>query len=102
MSSQRRYYSAKEKISILRKHFLEGVAVSDLCDEYELQPRQFYRWQQTFFENGELVFNRTREKDKSKHARAMTKLEEKLRKKDEVLAEVMEEYVRLKKKSGEP
>ena len=98
MSKKRNYYSAKEKVTILRKHLLEGVPVSDLCDEYGLQPRLFYQWQQTFFEQGELVFNRQPEKEVTRHAREVSQLEEKLRKKDEVLAEVMEEYVRLKKK----
>ena len=100
MSKKRRYYSAKQKVSILRQHLLEGVAVSDLCDEYGMQPRLFYRWQQTFFEQGEMVFNREPEQEVTRHAREVTKLEQKLRKKDEVLAEVMEEYVQLKKRSG--
>ena len=100
MSKKRKRYSAQEKVSILRQHLLEGVAVSDLCDKYGIQPRLFYSWQQTFFEQGELVFNRQPEKEMTRQAREITALEEKLRKKNEVLAEVMEEYVALKKSSG--
>jgi transposase-like protein len=33
MSKKRRRYRSKEKASILRRHFLDGVSVSDLCDE---------------------------------------------------------------------
>ena len=31
---------------------MEGVPISDLCDELGLQPTVFYRWQKEFFENG--------------------------------------------------
>ncbi len=31
---------------------MEGVPISDLCDELALQPTVFYRWQKEFFENG--------------------------------------------------
>jgi transposase-like protein len=48
----RKASTAEEKVSILRRHLLEHVPVSDLCDEYHLHPTQFYRWQRQFFENG--------------------------------------------------
>ena len=39
-------------MEILRRHLLEGESVSDVCDEYELNPNFFYRWQKRFFERG--------------------------------------------------
>jgi hypothetical protein len=33
MKTKRKQYSGEEKVAILRRHLLEGVAVSDLCDE---------------------------------------------------------------------
>ena len=100
MSKKRRRYSAQEKMAALRKHFVEDVPVSDICDELGIQPRLFYDWQRVLFSSGEQVFNRKTETGMSRHAREMTKLEAKLRQKDEVLAEVMAEYVALKKKGG--
>ncbi len=38
MARKRKQYTGEEKLAILRKHLLEGVAVSDICDEHELQP----------------------------------------------------------------
>jgi transposase-like protein len=35
MSQQRKAYSPEEKVAIVRKHFLDGEAVSDLCDQHE-------------------------------------------------------------------
>jgi transposase-like protein len=100
MSKRRKRYSAKEKVVALRKHFLESVPVSDVCDEYGIQPRLFYDWQRMFFTNGERVFEQKREQGATQHQKEIARLEERLRKKDEVLAEVMEEYVALKKKDG--
>ncbi len=78
-------YSAKEKVAALRKHFLESVPVSDVCDEYGIQPRLFYDWQRMFFTNGERVFEQKREQGATRHQQEIARLEEKLRKKDEVL-----------------
>ena len=38
----RRHFSADEKVAVLKRHLLDKVAVSELCDELELQPRVFY------------------------------------------------------------
>jgi len=35
-------YTGKETLAILRNHHLEGVPVSDICDERDLQPAVFY------------------------------------------------------------
>ena len=56
MAKQRRTFTAEEKVSILRRHLLDGVAVSDPCDEHGLNPALFCRWQKTFFENGTPAF----------------------------------------------
>ena len=53
MKKRRKHYTPEEKVAILRRHLLEGVPISDLCDELGLQPTVFYRWQKEFFENGQ-------------------------------------------------
>ncbi|MFU8806138.1 MAG: transposase [Bradymonadaceae bacterium] len=99
---RRSNFTAAQKVAILRRHLLEGQSVSDLCDEYKMQPSQFYAWQKKLFENGEAALEtrsggRERELEKK-----VTKLESATRQKDEVLAEVTKEYVLLKKALGEP
>ena len=89
-------------MAILRKHLLEGTPVSDVCDEYGLQPTVFYRWQKQLFEQGAVVFERQRDTEKNRLKRRVERLEGKVRKKDEVLGELMEEYVALKKELGAP
>lgn len=102
MVKHRRQYAAQEKMSILRRHLVDGVPVSDLCDELGLQPTVFYRWQKTLFENGTSLFEkRSNGKRQQAEERRIQALEAKLRRKNEVLSELMEEHVALKKSLGE-
>ena len=99
---ERRHISGKEKVKILRLHLVENRAVSDLCEEYKITPSQFYQWQRTFFENGERAFDGKRKSNSSnKEEKKVEDLEERLQRKHEVLSELMEEHVRLKKSLGE-
>lgn len=98
---QRRNYSPEEKVVILKRHLLEKVPVSDLCDRYGLHPTVFHRWMKEFFEKAVLAFQKDKDSRSLKLERKMAKLEGKLAQKNEVLAELMEEHVRLKKSLGE-
>jgi len=100
VSKKRKRYNSQEKMIILRKHLLEGVPVSDVCDEYGIQPSVFYRWQKLLFEQGGQVFDRAAGSQGKQQQRQIEALQQKLSKKDEVLAELMEEYVTLKKSGG--
>lgn len=71
-----------------------------MCEEYEIHPTLFYQWQKTFFENGTAAFE-SRTQRLSADQEVINRLEEKLRHKDEVLAEIASEMVRLKKELGE-
>lgn len=102
MKKPRKHYTAEEKVAVLRRHLLEGVAVSALCDELGLQPTVFYRWQKEFFENGAAAFQTKGHAERQAEQERIERLEKKLQRKDEVLAELMEEHVALKKSLGEP
>jgi len=104
MNKPRRHFSAPEKVAILKRHLLEKTPISTLCDELGILPTLFYRWQKEFFENGHAAFDNDR---KSKTVEAIKdhkieQLEAKLQRKNEVLAELMEEHIQLKKELGEP
>lgn len=98
---QRKNYSPEEKVVILKRHLLEKVPVSDLCDQYGLHPTVFHRWMKEFFEKAVLAFQKDKDSRSLKLERKMAKLEGKQAQKNEVLAELMEEHVRLKKSLGE-
>jgi transposase len=103
----RRNHSSEQKATVLKRHHLEKVPVSDLCDENKLQPSVFYGWQRHLFANAAAVFElgkptkaaTTREKELEAR---IAQLEAKLAKKDAVIAEISEEFVRVKKELGEP
>ena len=102
MVKKRKQFSPEQKISILRDHLVEKVAVSDVCDKHGIQPSIFYRWQRTLFENGAPVFTPGRlGSGERKLTRQVDILSEKLKRKDEVIAEIMEEHIVLKKDRGE-
>jgi transposase len=98
---ERKNYTAEEKVAILKRHLVDKEPISSLCDELELQPTVFYRWQKEFFENGAGAFQtRTRPNHQAEQER-IAYLEKKIQTKDEVLAELMAEHVALKKSIGE-
>ena len=101
MTKRRKNYTPEEKVAILKRHLVEKVPVSDLCDELGLNPTVFYGWQKQFFESGAAAFQRTRRRQADRRDQKIEKLEAKLAQKNEVLAELMEEHVQLKKELGE-
>jgi len=101
MRKPRKNYTPVEKVAILRRHLIDHVPVSDLCDEHQLSVTLFYAWQKQFFENGPAAFER---KGKAPHGhlqQTIAALRDKLQRKNEVVAELMEEHIKLKKELGE-
>lgn len=100
---RRRHFSPEDKAAILRRHLSDKVPVSDLCEEYKLQPSVFYQWQRQLLDNAAKALEAHRGAD-SQQRRLKTKiesLESKLRRKDSVIAEISEEFVKVKKELGE-
>jgi transposase-like protein len=97
-TKKRRHFSAEEKVRILREHLLEQIPISDICEKYQVSPNQYYTWQRLFFENGQAAFKNGR--DNKHEARRIEALEAQLAHKDEVIAEVAEAFVQLKKQAG--
>ena len=101
MSKKRKNYSPEEKVRLLKEHLVNDVAVSQICEENQLQPTVFYRWQRQFFEQGAAAFKKDQDREKARLEKKITRLEEKVAKKNEVLGELMEAHIELKKSLGE-
>ena len=98
---ERRNFTPQQKVAIVKRHLVDGVPVSDLCDEHQLLPTQFYQWQKQLFEGGAAAFEgQTKPAGPSPAERRVQQLEAKLIVKNEVIAELMEENVSLKKADG--
>ena len=102
MRKPRKNYTPEEKVAILKKHLVDKVSVADICDEHQLQPTLFYNWQKQFFENGAAAFARKSKRQDEAKDRRLARMKEKLQQKNEVIAELMQEHVQLKKELGEP
>ena len=102
----RRHFTTEQKVALLKRHLVDKVPISDLCNEEELQPSVFYQWQRQLFENLAGAFTTPASEGPSKREKelvAKTKeLEARLAKKDHVIAEVTAELVAAKKEAGEP
>lgn len=101
MKKRRHNYTPAEKVTIIKRHLVDKIPVSNLCDQYNLQPTVFYRWQKEFFEHGSAAFDKPKSRKEAKQERRIKELEKKLQTKNEVLSELMEEHVKLKKNLGE-
>ena len=104
---KRRHHTTEQKAAIVRRHLVDKVPVSDLCDEYKLQPSVFYGWVRQAMEHlpAALEPNGQRRSARSREAHLEAEvagLKAKLAKKDNVIAEISEEMVSLKKALGEP
>jgi transposase len=100
----RRNYQAEEKLSILKEHLSEGKAVSEVCERHGVRPSLFYYWQRQLFENGALALGPTKKVASAKEQRQVERisyLEGRLARKDQVIAELSEDLVQLKKEAGE-
>ncbi len=98
---KRNRFSPPQIAAILRLYLLERTPISDLCDQQGIHPTIFYRWQKQFFENGAAAFESRRRRAGDDKDRRITLLQQKLQRKNEVLSELMEDHISLKKELGE-
>lgn len=101
MAEKRRFFSGEEKVAILKEHLLDKKPLSDICDKYQIQPTMFYRWQKQLFEKGALTFREEEDSKRNFFEKKIAQLETRLTRKNEVVSELMEENLKLKKNLGE-
>jgi transposase-like protein len=96
---KRKRYTAEEKIKILREVLEDGKSISQVADVYGLHPNNIFNWRKQLFEEGIQTFRikRTYISGKAEKQKIAT-LEDKIKQKDEVIAELAEELLELKKK----
>ena len=102
---KRRRYTPEQKAAILRRHLGDKIPVSDLCDEFKIQPSVFYTWQKQLLENLSAAMEdgrkprRAETTELEQQQKKVEALESKLVRKNDVIAEISQEIVELKKKS---
>jgi transposase len=81
--------------------------VSELVDKHKIHAVQYYQWQKRLIEEGATVFERNtnganKRRQETASDRKIEQLETKIQEKNDVMAELLEEHVKLKKELGEP
>ena len=100
MKTNRKKYSASQKVSIVRELLEGGCTLSDLSERYQIHPTQITRWKKQLFEGALETFNRTAARSQHKFDKEVEGLKSKLNHKDGIIVELLEENLRLKKNDG--
>ena len=91
------HYTAEGKVKILREHLENQVSISELSERYRIHPNMLYKWKKELFEGALETFSKKHKKLNNQQDSKTKALEEKLKKKDSLIAEIIEENIQLKK-----
>ena len=96
---QRKHLTAEQKSAILRELLDNQTSISVLSEKYGVHPNDIYRWKKQLFEGAAtLLQNKHKNKKSQSHQSEMIRrLEEKLRYKDQVISELAQDNISLKK-----
>ena len=98
----RRRHSPEQKAALLKRHLVEKKPVSEVCNDAGIQPSVFYKWERDLLEAAPGLFATRRAPNREQQLEEkIAKLEARLARKDAIIADVSEEYVKLKKELGE-
>lgn len=95
---KRKRVNASEKIMILKEHLENNIQIGELAEKYQVHPNAIYSWKKALFEKGEILFENQKGKSDKKVEDKISRLEKKLREKDNVIGEIVGDNIRLKKK----
>ena len=103
MAKQKRF-DGYTKVGVLKRHLQKKEPISSLCEELGVTPGAVYQWQETLFARGHICFDSKmgRPVDAKKQERLLNDLENKLKVKNQIISELMEELLLEKKQLGAP
>lgn len=95
--SERKHYTPEEKVKIVREHLENQISIGQISEKYGINPNSIYKWKKELFEGGIEIFRRVQKKDVQLSNVKIKMLETKIKEKDSLIAEIVEENVKLKK-----
>lgn len=99
MGRKRKRYTSEEKVKILREVLEDGKSISSVAEGHGVHPNLILNWRKQLFENAPQSFEIKRpeitERAQDKKAKELELI---LRNKDNVIAELAQELLELKKK----
>ncbi len=84
------------KVMILRELLDNQVPAGKLSEEYGIHINLIYKWKKELFSHAGLIF--VNNKSSNSESDKLTQLEKKLKQKDSLISEIVEDNIRLKKK----
>jgi transposase/putative transposase len=101
MGKIRKRYTPEEKVNILRELLEEGKPVSSVAEGNSVHPNLILNWRKQMFEGAIQTFEIRRPEISEKAFERQAKaLEEQLQVKDNVIAELAQELLEIKKKKA--
>jgi len=98
MKRQRRKISAEQKVIILRELLENSRSISELSEEYKVNPNLIYRWKKQLFEQAVDIFKIKANKEGSIKDREIDKLKTTLSKRETAISVLLQDNIELKKK----
>ena len=98
MKRQRRKISAEQKVIILRELLENSRSISELSEEYKVNPNLIYRWKKQLFEQAVDIFKFKANKEGSIKDREIDKLKTTLSKRETAISVLLQDNIELKKK----
>lgn len=103
---KREYFTSKQKISFLKELLVDRKSMSLLGEDNGPRPRSLYQWRDQLFNEGHVIFDRKNDKETGTGAvkklnDQVKQLESEVSKKNEIISELMGEFIKQKKLNGE-
>jgi transposase-like protein len=97
--NRRKHLTPEQKVIILRELLENQVPISQLAEKYKLHVNDIYRWKKQLFEGATIVLKSKAGKPKQStvQERIIEQLQKKLKQRDEVISEIVQENINLKK-----
>ena len=92
----RRFWSADDKMGIIRKHLLKAKLV-DRCEENDIHPTVFSTWLKQVMEAGREALAGTNKKEVRTRDHLISKHQKEIERKNQTIAELTGEILDLKK-----
>jgi transposase-like protein len=102
--SERKTYTAEQKVIILRELLDDKIPISQIAEKYKIHTNDIYNWKKKLFEGAADIFSsgKTNNTKTDKSQEKITALEAKLKKKEEAISWLVQDNIELKKNiSGE-
>lgn len=98
--TKKRRFTAEKKVEVLRELLENKVSMSDLAERYGIHPNSIHQWKKQMFEGAVAAMDSKRDLNQRQAANLAKHHERKEAALNEVIAELTQENLKLKKKNG--